>query len=169
VYRRWGRVYHPRLTGMRIGWFLALALECAASSALAKPIELTQAQLDIGLTAVPLWVENRILEEKLKDREERLIELQRRSQWGSLLPISPGPGRGQEAPNLQIGASLGGANGGASLGGANGGASLGGANGGASLGGANGGASLGGANVGASSPAVSGAATSPRPAISRGR
>jgi hypothetical protein len=75
---------------MRIGLFFALALGSSASTALAKPIELTHAQLDIGLSTIPLWVENLLLREENRYLQERLIELR-----SLLLPISPGPGSGE--------------------------------------------------------------------------
>src|SRR5512132_3350035 len=78
--------------------FLVLTLGSAASSALAKPIELMGDQLDIGLTALPLWVENRLL-------EESLIELRSRNQLGSLLPTSPGPGPDFSQGSRQAGLS----------------------------------------------------------------
>jgi hypothetical protein len=96
---------------MRMALLLALALGSTGSTASAKPIELTHAELDIGLTAVPLWVENRLL-------EERLIEMRSPSQWGSLLPISPGPARGMEPAIAGVGVGSAGGGAGSAGGGA---------------------------------------------------
>lgn len=77
---------------------LALTLGGTASTALAgKTIVLTDDQLDIGLTAAPLWVENRLL-------EEQILELKLQGQLGSLLPVSPGPG---SEPTRRIDVTLG--------------------------------------------------------------